>query len=450
MLVKEVLLSVCIAVYNVENYIEKCLDSVLEQDFDDYEMVLVDNGSDDRSIEICESYREKYPEKIKFYKLPKPTVIGRAYYECFRKMNGLYYLSLDSDDYLCEGALKNIAEAIRRSRADLIMGTFVCDLEDDETNFKDADIVADKINTVSYEEALHYIVSLDNFHTVQWRFIQKIRKDHTLAKPGPDLSGAGSPGLCSRFDDTYNVMEIFRNATSIYYLDIPFYVYRRRRGSITGARINEDLIIDYLKVALASLALIECQTQNGEFAIREYVKKQQAVKFSLFKYCIHLLSPEGRKQICAVIWHNMEIFQLCPKYGSDDMKEMYRCMSKSNMRDGFRGYIEAVSGGVVRKAVEKKDDGVVIFPTGTISAGLERLLSEHGVDIDAYIDNDEKKDGQTFFGKTCFLPARYVKSREDSVLKLYIIATVYSNLREKLKSQLLGYGISEDAIFIWE
>ena len=53
------LISVIVPVYNVENYLERCLDSILGQTFRDLEVILVDDGSEDRSGEICRSYARK-------------------------------------------------------------------------------------------------------------------------------------------------------------------------------------------------------------------------------------------------------------------------------------------------------------------------------------------------------------------------------------------------------
>ena len=53
-------LSIIVPVYNVENYLEECLDSILAQTFTDYELILVDDGSIDKSRSICEQYKEKY------------------------------------------------------------------------------------------------------------------------------------------------------------------------------------------------------------------------------------------------------------------------------------------------------------------------------------------------------------------------------------------------------
>ena len=56
--------SILIPVYNVERYLEQCLNSVMNQTFDDYEVIIVDDGSTDNSSCICDSFAVKYPEKI--------------------------------------------------------------------------------------------------------------------------------------------------------------------------------------------------------------------------------------------------------------------------------------------------------------------------------------------------------------------------------------------------
>lgn len=57
-------ISVAIPVYNVKRYLKKCLDSVLEQSYRNYEIILVDDKSTDGSLEICEQYTARHPDRI--------------------------------------------------------------------------------------------------------------------------------------------------------------------------------------------------------------------------------------------------------------------------------------------------------------------------------------------------------------------------------------------------
>ena len=172
---KRPLLSIFVSVYNLESYIEQCLDSILQQPFQDYEILLFDNGSVDRSIEICTGYAQRYPDKIRYYKLPRPTVVGRPHELACRRMWGRYFMQIDGDDYLAPGALQRIADCIQREQADIIMGTFTSIAEPGAQVMNDADFEANKINGVSYRDAVLYLAALPRFHTVNWRFILKRR-----------------------------------------------------------------------------------------------------------------------------------------------------------------------------------------------------------------------------------------------------------------------------------
>lgn len=97
-------LTVMIPVYNVERYLRKCLDSVIYQQLEDYEILLVNDGSTDSSGDICREYADKYPQLIRLITTENGG-IGKARDVGIDNAEGEYIIFLDSDDYLSENAL---------------------------------------------------------------------------------------------------------------------------------------------------------------------------------------------------------------------------------------------------------------------------------------------------------------------------------------------------------
>ena len=90
--------SLIIPVYNVQDYIEKCLDSVVNQTIDDMEIIIVNDGSKDQSKQKIERYLEKYP-KIKYLEKENGGLSDARNYG-LKFATGEYVAFLDSDDYV--------------------------------------------------------------------------------------------------------------------------------------------------------------------------------------------------------------------------------------------------------------------------------------------------------------------------------------------------------------
>lgn len=92
-------LSIIIPVFNAENTLKRCLDSVLQQKDDELEIVVINDGSKDLSDEIMQEYKLKYPEIISYYKKQNTGVADTRNYG-IEKAKGKYIMFLDSDDYI--------------------------------------------------------------------------------------------------------------------------------------------------------------------------------------------------------------------------------------------------------------------------------------------------------------------------------------------------------------
>ena len=112
--------SVVIPVYNVKDYLPKCIDSVLAQDFEDYEVILIDDGSTDgESGEICDRYAAAHPERIRAIHKPNGGV-GEARNVGIEAAQGEYLIFIDSDDYIAPDMFRVLADAVARFGSDII------------------------------------------------------------------------------------------------------------------------------------------------------------------------------------------------------------------------------------------------------------------------------------------------------------------------------------------
>lgn len=133
--------SIIIPNYNSEPWIKKCIDSILNQSFKDFEIIIVDDMSEDNSLDIITEYDDK---RIIVYQLNEKLYNGGARNYGVSKASGEYILFLDCDDWLySRDSLKEIARTIYETQADLIRLSYVahkkkdCKIRLKEKNLKD-------------------------------------------------------------------------------------------------------------------------------------------------------------------------------------------------------------------------------------------------------------------------------------------------------------------------
>ena len=111
-------LSIVVPVYNVDAYLAECLDSLLHQNIDDLEVILVNDGSTDHSQEIIDRYVELYPKifcSVTQQNLGQSAARNRGLEYCTKE----YLAFVDSDDYLVEGAYQKILLSMQKDKMDI-------------------------------------------------------------------------------------------------------------------------------------------------------------------------------------------------------------------------------------------------------------------------------------------------------------------------------------------
>lgn len=109
--------SVVIPVYNMEKYLERCVESVLAQTLKEIEIILVDDGGSDRSVQMCDEYKKKYSNIIVLHK--ENGGLTSAWKAGSKLANGAYIGYVDSDDFIEPNMYERLYDAVKKNDADI-------------------------------------------------------------------------------------------------------------------------------------------------------------------------------------------------------------------------------------------------------------------------------------------------------------------------------------------
>lgn len=115
-------ISIVLPIYNVEQYLARCLDSILSQTFTDFEIICIDDCGSDRSMDIARAYRDRYPDRIRCVASEKNAGLGGARDKGIAAAKGEYLAFVDSDDMISKDYLETYFRAAERDGVDIVAG----------------------------------------------------------------------------------------------------------------------------------------------------------------------------------------------------------------------------------------------------------------------------------------------------------------------------------------
>lgn len=155
-------ISIIVPVYNIEKYLEECVDSILRQKIDDIEIILVDDGSTDMSGEICDKYSERNQNVYVVHK--KNGGLSDARNTGMHKALGEYILFVDGDDYIGDHALAClIKESLRQKKPDVMFLKAYKVFENGNKEQLDDSLEPGRIIGKNKIEVLSYLASLNKY-----------------------------------------------------------------------------------------------------------------------------------------------------------------------------------------------------------------------------------------------------------------------------------------------
>lgn len=205
--------SLIIPVYNVRDYLRKCLDSVVAQTYKELEVIIVNDGSPDDSLEIALEYTAKYPN-FRCYTIENRGLGGARNYG-MEQATGDYILFLDSDDYIAENCVEVMVHAAQRENSDIV----ACNCYDVR---EDGSVLLDYRNI--YQNATTNLMQEPEL------LFNRICACFKLFKR--DLLKGFSFVSRVWYEDMRLIPKLYLHAQKITYVDDSLYYYVQREGSI--------------------------------------------------------------------------------------------------------------------------------------------------------------------------------------------------------------------------
>lgn len=220
------MVSIVVPIYNAENYLRRCVDSILNQEYTDFELLLVNDGSTDASGDICEEYGDQDPRVIVIQK--ENTGVSDSRNRALDRARGKYLQFLDSDDWITPDATRLFVRAAEEYGCDMVISDFYRVVG--ERLSTKGDIEEEGVLTRE-EFAAHMMENpADFYYGVLWNKLYRrdIVEEHNL-RMDTDIN------WCEDF--MFN-LEYIRYAKVFYALHAPIYYYVKRKGSLASQGIN--------------------------------------------------------------------------------------------------------------------------------------------------------------------------------------------------------------------
>lgn len=263
-------ISVIIPVYNVEKYLKECVDSVLNQTYKNLEVILVDDGSADKSPIICDEY-SKIDNRIRvIHKNNEGAAVARNY--GMNLISGDYFIFLDSDDYwYYENFIEDIVKILVENQTDILVFGYT----------KDKKVFVDNVRNISLENdiakldkdlALRELLLMNKMTSspcnkvINFKMIKNYDLDFI-----PEINS----------EDVDWVARLIMYSKSIAYYDKYIYFYRDNDHSITH-RIKRKNIID-LKNQIIRIVELSKQIEQEDYY--EWYMNYCAYQYITFLNC---------------------------------------------------------------------------------------------------------------------------------------------------------------------
>lgn len=312
--------SVVIPIYNMEKYLEECVYSVVAQRRKDVELILVNDGSTDNSLNICYNFEKKFENIIIINKDNSGTTDTLV--KGIEKANGKYICFIDADDKIVDNFFEIIDKYIDKD-CDIFLYDFFRMFKKHKQRTKVNKIPYGELTDIRLKQLQKfYFTNFDNYSLYRW---DKVIKTEILIKSINEIKAK-----TTYFEDHVISLLNLLNAKKIYYIDEALYSYRMRKNSVSHS-INEKVFDD----------LVIIENEMKRIALKNNYNEEQLYKlelYFLYQYARNSLKNAGKhsikkvkiKDVIAIDSKNKKMVLLLYKFR---LKKFYSILLKIKRRN---------------------------------------------------------------------------------------------------------------------
>jgi len=256
------LISIVVPVYNVQNYLDCCVKSLISQSYSNIEIILVDDGSTDNCANICDEWKKKDPRIRVIHK--QNGGLSDARNAGMAVATGAYIGFVDSDDYIHKDMYRLLYENLLENNSDIS----ACGIELFWDNDSKTKTLTNGFNgTLTAEEAMLAIINEDKLKQPVWNKLYKTRLVRKISFP-----------IGKQHEDVFWSYQALGVVKKISVFDTPLYFYRQRQNSIMGSGFS-----------LKSLDSLEAKQQRCKYIDMHFPSVSQAARINLWFSCIYAM-----------------------------------------------------------------------------------------------------------------------------------------------------------------
>ena len=296
-MMKNPLISIVIPIYNAEKYLHECLDSIINQTYKNIEIIAINDGSNDSSLDILNEYFNN-DKRIEIYSKENGGVSSARNY-ALEKVNGDYIMFIDSDDYLVN---KNvIQELINNLQGYDIIRFGNYDLKDNNLlENKQIYKLQDE-----YESGIDFInkvlSNVDTYGWYLWQYIFKKELWNGIKFPEGRI-----------FEDASTIYKVLLNSNKIKTITEPIYTYRYNDDSLSK-KINIKICKDMLETIDESCNYIN--TLSIQDNTKELLKNNYSYSYISVVNALYIIDSNDRKELLKILENKKYLLENC-RYGN--------------------------------------------------------------------------------------------------------------------------------------